>query len=674
MKTVVWTRRFRRAFIVLASAVLPALIAWWQTPPPCDRYIHIEAFRYGKDPEVIHCNRGDRLHLSFSSRDTAHSFFLEEFDVDAKITPFQQEVAVYRVSDPTEAPRYVKELTLQAECPGWFGWLVSKCQYRCHVWCGPMHAFEHGNLIIHPNWLLWSGWGLLIGMVGIGFWTLWDRQASRHGVIGSQQDLLPVISNPGRNVLLSNAAGTEIDLLQRFPVLQRIVRWRGLQYTLIVLSGVLLYGVIVCGLLGTKVAGRNAAVMLTWVVWLFLLVAILTPLAGRIWCLICPLPAMGEIFQRGSVFRVERGNSGGLGNRFFGLNWPWPQGVSPEWSRTLMMLSLGTFSTAIVAVPRLTAWAILLLVILATVMAAVWRLRSFCVYLCPVGAFLASYGKLGSLAVRAAWPEVCSRCPTHPCYRGNSRGWACPYGLCVQNIQENADCGMCLECFKSCPFDNVTLRWRPFASEVGLRNFPEAWQVIVMFALAAVYCVVHLGPWSSLRDYVNILDKENWHLFAVFAAVVWGFALLGLPALVALVAWLGWGVVKKQSESNPPFREVFLACASTLLPLGFALWVAFVVQMLMVNFTFVLQSLSDPLGWGWNLLGMAGTPWRQLWPEGIPWVQVVCVLAGAYFSLRSGAAAWLDLTGEPGLARWGLLPLYGGVLLLAGAAVWFFAC
>ena len=80
-------RRLWQGLLLTVFAVVPTVACEFLVRDPQDRNIHIESFRYGKDPSVICCNRGDSLHLTFSTRDTAHSFFLEEFDIDAKVTP-----------------------------------------------------------------------------------------------------------------------------------------------------------------------------------------------------------------------------------------------------------------------------------------------------------------------------------------------------------------------------------------------------------------------------------------------------------------------------------------------------------------------------------------------------------------------------------------------------------
>ncbi|MDF1574766.1 MAG: hypothetical protein P1P86_06195 [Bacteroidales bacterium] len=125
--------KIRNVTIVLILGLIPAIICQFFTREPVDRYIHIRNFRYGKDPAVIRCNRGDTLHLTFSSDDTGHSFFLEEFDIDLKVSPAVEEVTVFKTSDPSATPVITKELILVAGHPGILNYVISKSQYRCHV-------------------------------------------------------------------------------------------------------------------------------------------------------------------------------------------------------------------------------------------------------------------------------------------------------------------------------------------------------------------------------------------------------------------------------------------------------------------------------------------------------------------------------------------------------------
>ncbi|MZP55706.1 MAG: hypothetical protein GT600_09680, partial [Bacteroidales bacterium] len=151
--------------IIAVFGLVPAITCQFINYKPVSRDIHISNFRYGKDPSVIRCHRGDTLNLTFSTEDTGHSFFLEEFDIDAKISPSRDFVEVFKTSDPTREPYRTQRLTFIAKHSGIRNFFVSKSIYRCHVWCGPMHAFESGKLIIMPNTLLMFSLGCVAGIL-----------------------------------------------------------------------------------------------------------------------------------------------------------------------------------------------------------------------------------------------------------------------------------------------------------------------------------------------------------------------------------------------------------------------------------------------------------------------------------------------------------------------------
>jgi hypothetical protein len=243
--------------IILSFGLIPAVAVQFLLKEPVPRHIHVRNFRYGKDPAVIKCNRGDTLVLTFSTDDTGHSFFLEEFDIDAKVSPGRETVEVFGVKDPTETPVITREVTLIARHKGLHNYLVSKSNYRCHVWCGPMHAFEHGKLIISPNTLLIFSLGC-----SLGIFFLWLLN------LGTASKLLVGIADEKEGYK---------DILQNNGILKKLVVSRWPQTILMMLAMMLVYVVILTSLFGTKMSGRNLGVLLMWAIWLFLLIAVLTP-------------------------------------------------------------------------------------------------------------------------------------------------------------------------------------------------------------------------------------------------------------------------------------------------------------------------------------------------------------------------------------------------------------
>jgi len=126
-----------------------------------------------------------------------------------------------------------------------------------------------------------------------------------------------------------------------------------------------------------------------------------------------------------------------------------------------------------------------------------------------------------------------------------------------------------------------------------------------------------------------------------------------VPAIIYLVTLAGtrWSDVKVKPAT------AFLSNSGSLLPMGLFMWMAFVVPMLFVNFTFLLQSLSDPFGWGWDFFGTANTPWHQVLPGAIPWIQAFLMLTGAGLSLRNLRRNWTDSGMEGGKLLRASLPM-----------------
>lgn len=402
------------------------------------------------------------------------------------------------------------------------------------------------------------------------------------------------------------------------------------------------------------------AIMLTWVGCMSILAIVLVPLGGRIWCTICPLPVLGEYLQRGETTQVRVREQQPRCNRFFGLGLRWPTMLRNRWLQLFLFMTLGTFSASLAGQPRWTAITLLVMVVLAMGMALVWESRSFCRYVCPLAAYISPFSLNARLSVRKRNSEVCRTCRERPCLRGNEKGWACPYGLCVATITRNADCGLCTECFKSCPYDNVSLQWRKGPWMGRFQSYGEACQAIALLVLGEAYSLTIHSPWPGLRDMVNVVDKTDWGQFGLYAAVLWMLALGAMPLLFWLLTSLGL-TLTHQTETTT--GTAFQRTVPAVFPLGIAMWAVFFVDTFMSNFTFLVLTISDPFGWGWDLFGTAGMPWIQLWPSGIPWMQACLLLVGLGLSLRSGYRRWAEISGKRNDALRGFIP--GAFVLVA---------
>ena len=68
-------------------------------------------------------------------------------------------------------------------------------------------------------------------------------------------------------------------------------------------------------------------------------------------------------------------------------------------------------------------------------------------------------------ALRKKTPDHVADLWLYPIEQGGRKlpgglGWGCPFSIFPSTLKSNAECGVCTECFKTCPHDNMTLAWR----------------------------------------------------------------------------------------------------------------------------------------------------------------------------------------------------------------------
>ena len=87
----------------------------------------------------------------------------------------------------------------------------------------------------------------------------------------------------------------------------------------------------------------------------------------------------------------------------------------------------------------------------------------------------------------------------------------------------------------------------------------------------------------------------------IFAGLFLLFALILLPGVYGLAVFGS----KKIANSQTSFKKSLAHYSQVLVPLGLMAWIAFTISFAFVKFGYVLPVISDPMGWGWNLLGVS---------------------------------------------------------------------
>lgn len=434
-----------------------------------------------------------------------------------------------------------------------------------------------------------------------------------------------------------------LDLFRRFPWVQWVAQRRWFQFAAVFPNLLIFLLFLTAGIFGTPVGNRNIIIVFVWILWWFLLITVMVPFASRVWCLMCPFPFFGEWFQRRALVRVraidpKKEKKGGPGaligrNRYFGPNHRWPKALSNIWIQNFLFLALCTFSALFLTRPIVSVFVLGLIFLTATILHLIFRQRAFCNYVCPVSGFLSLYSMASMVEVRARDAEVCAGCKDKGCLAGSGSGWGCPWFMYPSKMERNNYCGLCMECVKSCTHENITVNLRPFCSDTRLKGYDEAWKAFIMLSLAVTYSIIYLGPWGFLKDWANIAESRNWTGFLVYTAVLWLSALLVAPGIYYGAVWIG---TRLAAAGKVPLKDAFLGFAYSLVPLGLLAWVAFSFPLMLINGSYILMTLSDPFGWGWDLFGTGHVAWTPLLPQWTPHIQVLFLLVGLHHALKNG--------------------------------------
>ncbi|HEY2826293.1 MAG TPA: hypothetical protein VGJ04_01730, partial [Pirellulales bacterium] len=394
--------------------------------------------------------------------------------------------------------------------------------------------------------LAWIGLGLLQGRKTIGG----PRKSRNSQTTGTSHSKLHTPS---------------FDLL-RLPLLGRILRWRWTR--LFVQLGVLLVmiAVVVDGLFGTQVGAMNLAGVVPWIHWRGLVVIGLLA-AGNVFCYGCPFLLPRTVARW--MFRE-------IADR------PWPKVLRTKWLAVALMAAfLWAYEAfSLWNSPWLTAWIVIAYFAGALVVDSIFRDAAFCKYVCPIGQFNFVQSLVSPWEIKVREPTVCTSCHTHDCIRGNETVRGCEMHLFQPRKVGNLDCTFCLDCVQACPHDNVgmiaviptTSLWRDGPrSGIGRisRRFDYTVLAVVLVCGAFANAAGMVGPIVDWQKNVS----QHLGLSSTFFATTLFYAVC-LFAMPAICFFGAATLVRQIASSSRSVREIFCRFAWSLVPLGFAMWMA----------------------------------------------------------------------------------------------------
>lgn len=356
-----------------------------------------------------------------------------------------------------------------------------------------------------------------------------------------------------------------VDIL-RAGFLKRLVKLHVLQFIFVFLVTAAVILATITMIYGVRHPGFNFGLVITWVVWWGLLIALFA-LVGRGWCFMCPFGAAIDWVQRLSLWWKTRWG--------LGLNLKYPRRLQNLWLATALFIGF-IFLDAGYGIsnnPALTAGLVIVLVLWALWIGLFFERRTFCRYQCPLTLFIGISSMFAPFSIRRKDAEVCRACQTKDCFRGNDKYYGCPtMEFQGAGMDSNRDCILCTECIKACPKDNVTMNLRGWGYDLWARKtgrLDESFGAVVLTAIVTVVSLVLVLFLPTLFIWLRPVlpagsPPNDWPRLISIAMIYLG----GIALALLLMYGFAWLSKVFSGDNNKKTREFFAHFGYAVVPIG----------------------------------------------------------------------------------------------------------
>ena len=389
--------------------------------------------------------------------------------------------------------------------------------------------------------------------------------------------------------------------------------------------------IIIAGLFDIQKGDMNVATLLMWTIWWAAIIFTFI-LVGRIWCMMCPFGAAQDLITR--IFS--------LGKRF-------PRPLRNIYLPSLLFFGLTWWDSysGIVNKPGLTAWLLIGFFAVAIITALIYRGRTFCRYICPIGGLIGLYSMFSPVELRNRCAETCKQHKTKECIQGTERGSGCPMFETPMTLDRNNYCNFCGECVKTCSQNNVSIRFRTFAKDLWspVRGFfDEAYLAMALVGISIVVTGEMVEPWHRWMDAIgkyipfealgvfdhSAIEKVTFSLVLAVGALLIPISLLFLAALA----------VRKATGPDSPLglKETAVRFAYMFIPVGLSMHLAHNVSHLFQEGPGIIPAVKRALNEHLNA-GFAAPEWDitpLMGQESVFWTQMFIFAVLNMISLYAG--------------------------------------
>jgi len=325
------------------------------------------------------------------------------------------------------------------------------------------------------------------------------------------------------------------------------------------------------GFFGNQLPRENLATIITWIIWWNLLVFSII-LAGRLWCRICPFALLGDMVQKLHCFNKRM----------------------PKIFRNYYLQIISFIILTYIFVrfgvdksPFYTAVLLLIFTVSAGLFSLIYKRRTFCRYVCPIGGALGIYSVISPVQVEKKSSETCSSHTQKSCIP------ACRTFENPMKMQNSIHCDYCMKCFTACEKNNLQLSKKRFGVGSALKTTLSSSETAGSYLLFGVVLVQTLSMTSVKTTSVKVI--------ASIIGIQWAFeTFFFLTVLIPLLlALLVFGTISlfssKSGNKKGIFGKLSGESAIALIPISLGLHLSHNFSHLIEEMGLVLPGITTGL-------------------------------------------------------------------------------
>jgi polyferredoxin len=467
-----------------------------------------------------------------------------------------------------------------------------------------------GKSVAHPYRMIFV-FGIILVSGIVAVWLIRQRRA--------------ISLNPGQYFNL-------LDI----PFLNRFLKSAWFQPLFQIPSLLFFIVLIVVGFTDIQIGDRNIATILIWTIWWAAIIFTFV-FMGRVWCMMCPFGAIQDWI-----------------GRVFSLRKKFPRFLRNLWIPSILFLGITVWDSfcGMVNKPSLTSLFLISIFATAVIMSVIFKGRTFCRFVCPIGGLIGLYSMFSPLELRVKSTDVCRNHKDKKCIKGTDLGRTCPMYENVTTLDRNNYCNFCSKCIKSCRQDNTVIRFRTFAKDLWTSAkgyLDEAYFAMALVGITIVVTGEMVEPWHAWMDKIAAVipyDTIGITSPTMMEKITTALVLIVSSLFIAPICLLATSLIVKSKTGKrntgkqciTTLKETFIRFAYMFIPVGLSMHLAHNISHLFKEGPMVIPAVKRTLN-KYAGLNFTDINWEMqplIGNEVIFWLQMLTFIVFNIFSLYIG--------------------------------------